>query len=158
MTRIRIFGTYNLRARQVIFVLWIVSILLAACGGSGAASPTAPTDALKGGVLATFEVTGERFKVWVTNPDTIQQLLGLQAGTSSASIPNGRILRGPGETNHNAPYSWHLDPQDIEMAEMTMELCDGAPSYVEEQVDEFVETVQRYCPWSAQLVELQDLR
>jgi len=27
-----------------------------------------------GGVLATFDVVGERFKVWVTNPETVQQL------------------------------------------------------------------------------------
>jgi Ca2+-binding RTX toxin-like protein len=28
-------------------------------------------DALRGGVLATFEVSGERFQVWVVNPQTI---------------------------------------------------------------------------------------
>jgi hypothetical protein len=95
--------------------------------------------ALRGGALATFEVGGERFRVWTTNPQTIHDLHELQQGTSTANIPNACILRGPGRARHNAPYHWHLDPQDIAMADATIELCDGLPSYVEENVDEFVE-------------------
>jgi hypothetical protein len=113
---------------------------------------------LQGGILATFDVVGEQFRVWITNPQTVQQVLDLEAGRSDANIPNGRILRGPGAGDHNAPWSWHLDPEQIEMAEMTVEVCDGTPSYVEEHLDEFVDTVERYCPWSAQLVDVQDLR
>jgi hypothetical protein len=114
------------------------------------------TNALTGGALATFEVEGERFRVWTTNPQAIHDLRELQQGTSTANIPNGRILRGPGRAKHNAPYHWHLDPQDIAMAEVAIEVCDGLPSYVEENVDEFVERVGRYCPWVARLVELRD--
>jgi len=114
------------------------------------------TNALKGGALATFEVEGERFRVWTTNPQTIHDLHELQQGTSTANIPNGRILRGPGRASHNAPYHWHLDPQDITMAEVAIEFCDALPSYVEENVEEFVGRVGRYCPWSAKLVELRD--
>lgn len=58
------------------------------------------------GVLATFDVDGEQFRVWVTNPHTIQQILELEQGKSMANIPNGRILRGPGYQDHNAPWSW----------------------------------------------------
>jgi hypothetical protein len=113
-------------------------------------------DALKGGALATFEVEVERFRVWTTNPQTIHDLHELQRGTSTANIPNGRILRGSGRARHNAPYHWHLDPQDITMAEVAIELCDALPSNVEENVEEFVERVGRYCPWAARLVELRD--
>jgi hypothetical protein len=140
--------------------LFVFCMFLLASGAIlGACQPQAiAEDELRDGVLATFEVDGEEFKVWVTNRDTLQQLFDLQAGTSSASIPNGRILRGAGKGNHNASYHWHLDPEDIEMAEMTIELCDGRPSYVEEHLDEFVDTVQRYCPWAAKLVSLEDFR
>jgi hypothetical protein len=131
-------------------------LLLAACSGSQTAAT--PTPALEGGVLATFDVAGETIHVWVTNPATIEQLVALEAGESTASIPNGRILPGPGAGNHNAPWSWHLDPEDIEMADVTIELCDGAPSYVEDNLAEFTGTVLRYCPWSAQLTALEDLR
>lgn len=109
------------------------------------------------GVLATFEASGETFRVWVTNPFTVQQILNLAAGRSTASIPNGRVLRGPGAAEHNLPWSWHLDPEQIEMAEMTIELCDGIPSYVEAQLDEWVGTIGRFCPWSARLVSVEVL-
>jgi hypothetical protein len=112
--------------------------------------------ALKGGVLATFDVSGERFRVWVTNPQTIWDLYLLQRGESTASIPNGRILRGAGRAQHNAPYGWHLDPRDIAMADFTTEVCDARPSYVEENTGEFVDKVGRYCPWSARLLELRN--
>ena len=38
------------------------------------------------------------------------------------------------------------------MAEMTTEVCDGTSSCVEEHLDEFVETVGRYCPLNARWV------
>lgn len=115
-------------------------------------------DALAGGILATFAVGDEQFRVWVTNPATIEQILALQAGTSTASIPNGVIHYGSGAGGHNAPWSWHLDPEQIEMADFTTEVCDAAPSYVEENLDEFVEVVGRYCPWGATLVTVEDYR
>lgn len=138
-------------------VLALLSLALVACA-SLAPAPAPTPSPLSGGILATFEVVGERFRVWITNPQTIEQVLALQAGESRANIPNGLIRRGPGQGDHNAPYSWHLDPEEIEMAEMTMELCDGTPSFVEENVGEFVDNVGRFCPWSAQLVEVEDHR
>ena len=113
---------------------------------------------LRGGTLATFDVDGERFRVWVTNPETIEQIFALQAGTSQASIPSGRLRQGPGRGGHNAPWHWHLDPQEIGMAEVTIELCDGRPSYVEAHRHEFIDQVGSYCPWAARLVAVLDCR
>ena len=101
-------------------------------------------------------MSGERFQVWVKNPQPIRDLYRLKKGLSTASIPNGRILRGPGRAAHNVPYGWHLDPQDISMADFKTEVCDARPSYVEENVGEFVNNVGRYCPWSARLVKLRN--
>jgi hypothetical protein len=124
------------------------------------AAPTAePTlNPLSGGILATFRVVDEEYKVWVTNPQTIQQILDLRDGKSEDTIPNGVILRGAGEGDSNAPYSWHIDPEQIEMAAFTIEVCDAEPSYVEANIDEFVDVVGRYCPWSAELVSVVDYR
>lgn len=132
-------------------------LAVAACGDDGGNGGKEPGE-LSGGILATFTAAGEEFKVWVTNPQTIDDILALRDGTSDATIPNGAIKEGPGVAGHNAPWSWHLDPQDIEMAEMTMELCDGAPGFVEEEVDYFIGTVKRYCPWDATLVDVEDYR
>ncbi len=110
---------------------------------------------LKTGALATFRVNGETLRVWTVNTKTIKDLKALKAGTSNAHIPNGRIFRGAGKGGYNKPWSWHLDPRDIQMAEVTTEACDGRPSYVEAHVAEFVDNVKRYCPWSAQLISLK---
>ena len=127
--------------------------LLIACGGS----PTVPSE-LRGGVLATFDVVGQRFKVWITNKAAIDQAVALRAGTSTSTIPVGRLRRGSGQGSHNAPYNWHMDPDDIQFASVAIEVCDGTPDYVESHSGEFVDVVKTYCPWAAKLVALQDLR
>jgi len=121
-------------------------------------SPVPTINALQGGMLATFEVNDQEFKVWVTNPQTIQQIIDVGDGKSDAKIPSGKILRGPGQADYNAPWTWHLDPQEIEMAEFTIEVCDAEPNYVEANVTEFVDVVGRYCPWTANLVSIEDYR
>jgi hypothetical protein len=48
-------------------------------------------------------------------------------------------------------------PAETMMAENTIEACDGRPSFVEEDLSYWLD-LGRYCPWSAELVELQDYR
>ncbi len=113
---------------------------------------------LAGGVLATFNVESEQFKIWITNEMTIQQVLDLRDGKSNANIPNGALRRNSGLDNHNAPWSWHVDPEEIEMAEATIEVCSGLPSFIENDIDEWVDNVGHFCPWSATLISVTDLR
>jgi hypothetical protein len=135
------------------FLIPIIAIVLASCG-----SPVAPSPDLEGGVVATFESSGVQFKVFVTNPTTIDQLIQISRGVNTGRFPAGPIRRGAGAGDHNAPFSWHLDPAETEMVEAAIEVCDGSPTYVEEHVDEFVDVVGRYCPWGARLARLEDYR
>jgi hypothetical protein len=112
--------------------------------------------ALTGGVLATFDVLGEKCSIFITNEETIAQVLALERGESTASIPSGRLLRGA--VPYNQPWSWHIDSEDIHMAEVTIEVCDGKPSMVEADLDYWVDTVRRFCPWSATLAAVEDYR
>lgn len=136
--------------------LALVTTSLAACGGGD--DPTDPDNPLAGGILATFTVEGETFRVWTDNVIAISDILALQAGIGQATIPNSTLHRGPGIGDHNAPYSWHMDPTDLEMAELTIEVCSAVPSFVEANVDEWVDVVGRYCPWSAVLEGVEDFR
>jgi len=111
---------------------------------------------LSGGVLATFDVVGEQYSIFITNKETIDQVFSLQRGESQANIPSGRLIRG--SVAYNRPWSWHIDSEDIHMAEMTIELCDGTPSLVEADLDYWLDTVQRFCPWGAKLIQIQDFR
>ena len=115
-----------------------------------------PKLSLSGGILVTFGVSGERYRVFVTDADTVRDVFAVESGESQATIPSGRLVRGA--VDYNRPWSWHIDPQDIVMAEITMELCDGLPSHVEEDVDYWVDTVGRFCPWSARIVKIEDFR
>lgn len=135
------------RRLALAFILIFSALFLLSCS-----SPESPE--LEGGILVTFDVQGERYKIFITNEETIDQVYALQAGESNASIPSGKLLRG--QVSYNKPWSWHIDSEDIEMAEFTIELCDGLPSHVEENLDYWVDTVGRFCPWSAELVSIKD--
>jgi hypothetical protein len=131
-------------------LLAVVALLVVAGCGDGnvgesgsVASPTVPSDAP---VIVTFEVNeGDRFMVLLTEPDDIDGALRLLAGEDAPDIPNGRIVR---ETGVNEGWSWSLDPADFEFADVTIEVCDGAPADVESGAL----TGDRYCPWSARVV------
>jgi len=123
--------------------------LLAACP-----SPGGPD--LEDGILATFDVNGERYSIFITNPQTIDQVIALSHGQSEATIPSGRVRKG--RVSYNRPWSWHIDSQEIAMAEVTIELCDGTPSYLESHLDDWINTVGHFCPWSARLISVRDYR
>jgi hypothetical protein len=126
-----------------------IALLFVSC-----AIPTEPV--FKDGVLVTFDVNGERYSIFITNPETIEQVIALWNRQSSATIPSGRVVKGG--VPYNEPWSWHIDSEDITMAENTIELCDGVPSYVEAHLDEWIADVGYFCPWSAELVALEDYR
>lgn len=140
----------------VIAALLAAAVVGAACGGP--TSPSDPGRSLAGGVLATFAVGSDQFKVWITNPAAIDRVMALSRGEGGGSIPNGKLVRGPGRASHNAPYSWHLDPVDIQIVEFTIELCDGNPQYVEANVPEYADRIGRYCPWGARLISVNEYR
>jgi hypothetical protein len=102
--------------------------------------------------VVTIEVVGaERYKVRLTEPADIQGARELLAGQEVPQIPNGRIVRG--DVDVNAGYSWHIDPDDFEWADVTAEVCDGLPSYVEDGTL----SGDRFCPWGALVVAVEDL-
>ena len=118
-------------------VALLAPTILAACGAGASNDPNAP-------VIVTFEVVDERYKVLLTQAADIQTARQLLDGADVPSIPNGRIVH---ETGVNEGYSWSIDPDDIEFADVTVEECDGLPSDVETGV-----TGDRYCPWAATVI------
>jgi hypothetical protein len=136
-----------------------VGLLATACGGdeggsgSGGAGGGSACDPPSDGLWATFDVVGETFSSAITNAAGIQQAIDLWHGDSSASIPNGELRCDA--VPYNCSWSFHQDPKTIQFAEITTEVCDGKPSYVEDHCASFG---TNYCPWSAMLVDLRDCR
>jgi hypothetical protein len=100
-------------------------------------------------VIVTFRVAGrEEFKALVTDAANVVIVRDLLAGREGPGIPNGRIVY---QTGVNAGYHWSMDPDDLEFADMTTEVCDGLPSDVEKHAI----TSDRYCPWSAKVIAVE---
>jgi hypothetical protein len=116
---------------------------------SPTASPTATPRQSPEGAIVTFQVVDEQFRMLVTDPEQIEHVRELLEGKEEGMIPNAVIVRG--ETGVNEGWSWSLDPGTLEFADMTMEVCDGLPSHIE---DGTLQT-ERYCPWAAEVVDVQ---
>lgn len=144
-------AAYSIRsaffARSAASTVLAFLILVISCS-----SPTYP--GLEDGVLATFDVAGERYSIFITNPETIDQVYALKNGQSTAYIPNGLVVKG--EVSYNKPWSWHIDSEHISMAEITAEINDGRPSFVENDLDSWAG--RYFGPWDARLVSVKDYR
>ncbi len=122
-------------------------LLLAASLITGCADLTAPVD----GAVYRVAAEGESFHVLLTDPAVIAEVEARLAAGTWEGIVNGELARGDG--GFNAPWSWHLVPETVVIAESTIELCDGRPSMVEDDLDYWVDTVERFCPWGGEVVE-----
>ena len=98
--------------------------------------------------IATIQVVGETYKIELATPELVAHAEALLAGEDVAGIPLGRVVRD--DPGVNAPWSWHIDPATLEWAEVTIEVCDGLPSYVEDGTV----TSPDYCPWSAKVIAI----
>jgi hypothetical protein len=138
-------------SRNGLKALSCIALVLAFVVG-GCKSPSGPEHEF--GVLATFEVAdspNERFTILITNEETIRQLKALRRGQSDAGIPNGLVVRGA--VSYNKPWSWHIDSEDIQMAESTIEINDGLPSFVEAELDAWAG--RYYGPWIVRLISME---
>lgn len=118
-----------------------VALLLSGCA---TADPAVPS-------VATFEVEGQEFKIELDTAELVQNAQDLLDGKEAPSIPVGNIMRD--DPSINEPWSWHIDPASVEFADMTTEVCDGLPEYVEDGTL----TSDIYCPWGAKIVSLEPL-
>ena len=69
-----------------------------------------------------------------------------------ADVEEYRIRLTDPADDVNVGYTWHMDPQSVEFADMTVEVCDGLPSDVEKGII----TSDRYCPWSAEVLAIDE--
>jgi hypothetical protein len=137
------------RWRRLVLVASVGLLGTVGCAGGDGTSSAEPTVSPDAPAVVTFELNeGERFRVLLTERADLDIARRLLAGEDGPDIPNGRIVR---ETGVNEGWSWSLDPEDFEFADVTIEVCDGTPADVES--GEL--TSDRYCPWSARVVAVE---
>jgi hypothetical protein len=125
----------------------LVTSLLGGCSES--------ESSLCGGIVVTFGVETERYNVFITNEQAIEDVFAVDRGGSDATIPDGRLNRGA--VCYNLPWEWHVDPEDIRMV-VGYTGCDGLPSQVQDDLDYWVDTVGRFCPANATILHIEDYR
>lgn len=133
-----------LKLVPVLVVALIPALIVAACGGSSS-SPSEPR--VEGAVFRVRACGEESFRILVNDPAVIAEAERLVAA-GEPKIVVGRVEAGDG--GFNAPWSWHLAPATVGFAEVTIELCDGCPSFLEAHPADWLG--RDFCPWSAQVV------
>ena len=121
--------------------LAVATLALSACAGQATAVPS----------VATFDVEGQTFKIELVTPELVQHAKDLMAGEEVPAIPVGNIVRD--DPSVNEPWSWHIDPDSLEFADFTTEVCDGLPEYVEDGTL----TSDIYCPWLSTVIAVEPL-
>lgn len=100
----------------------------------------------------TFNIVGETLRVYMSNPQSVRDAIDNFYGLNNKNIPNGVLVDDrPGKSPYDRQWSWHLAPESIVMAEAMIELCDGKPSDVERDLDYWLRSVRRFCPWLARV-------
>ena len=103
------------------------------------------------GALFRVTVSGESFSVSILDEAVISEAERRMREQDGAGIVIGTLVRGDG--GFNMPWSWHILPNTVQVADFTIALCDGRPSMVEADLDYWVDTVKQFCPWGGRLVE-----
>jgi len=98
------------------------------------------------GEYFTVSVANEDFIIFVTDSQTIQDAKDNYYGKNELFVI-GDLAEGDG--GFNQPWSWHLNPDSVRMAENAMEVCDGLPSDVENDLDYWLNTVKIFCPYDS---------
>ena len=131
----------------------LLVILSAALSTSGTAAQSTAGGELEP-VIVTFETAdGSTFRTVLAEPADIATAREALAGDGNAGIPTGALAYGDGGIN--APHNWHMEGTTL--AEVTIELCDGTATMVDEDVTYWVETVGQFCPWSATVIAVEPL-
>ena len=145
-------------SRAALAAALTIPALAVACDDSA----TEPGDDLPAaGAIVTFAFAGnpaDTLRVHVLDPATIAAARAYVTTKTGAAFPIGPIRRGAGV---DARYPFHFVADSVRLAEVAMELCDGAPMRTAAAVDSFFVLTGRptaqsttYCPWGAYPVDV----
>lgn len=144
----------------------LLPLALAACARQNPAAACAEqnTAVTREEAVVVFAFNGnarDTLRVLVRNRETIAAAQQFIRACEGAHIPIGPIARGAGPADPRYPF--HFLPDSVRLAEITIELCDGAPMRTPAEVNAFFEgatgdanaPTAPYCPWSAYPVRVE---
>jgi hypothetical protein len=123
-------------------------VLVASCGSDSSDGPPLPAEH-KFLFGMRFDSTGAQDVIAVTSkPEVLSKARQeLEKPVSQRALfISGALDRG---NSGNRNWNWHFKLNEWDLVEGSVEVCDGRPSYVEQNIDYWVDTVQRFCPWAS---------
>ena len=123
-----------------------IGILLGACDSTS----ESPSQQLRYFKFVHTETSGT-FVAATSDPDVLEIL---EAQLNKSPEARNRFIAGPiarGDAGYNEGHPWHFVEGEWSLVKTAVEVCDGAPSYVDSHVDYFVDEVGQYCPWSSRV-------
>jgi len=99
--------------------------------------------------MYVIKVGDQEFNLEINDPDT-RKLADRYFESQEHINVYGPLIAGDG--GFNTDYSWHIDPDQVGFSDVNRELCDAEPSFVEEELEYWLDTVGEYCPWNIQVV------
>ena len=135
--------------------LMAVILLVGACKDKNE-TPDCQLDIADGTRFYEFAHRGSDYTFYAWTSDTaviahVEAQLALPEDDRNQHI-NGRIVALPEGCDWNMDWSWYFAPNDWDMAELSIELCDGNPQYVEDHLQDYLD-IDRYCPWSSYVLK-----
>jgi hypothetical protein len=141
--------------------LSILAGLLVTLGIAACSDPTAS----QRGAIVSFAFDGypvDTLRAYVTREGTIALVEEVLAGARPTMMPIGPIRRGSG---FDPRYPFHFIPDSLDLAEVAIELCDGAPMHTLAEVDAFIagstgspgSATATWCPWGGYPIRLERL-
>lgn len=92
---------------------------------------------------------GEIFRILLQDSTQIRAAEALLA-TGERHIVAGSLRAGDG--GFNAPWSWHMDPASVAFPDVAAEVCDGCPSFVQNDLSHWLQLGGCFAPWSAEVI------
>lgn len=131
---------------KIALLVFCIGLLYPACRDKAA-------DNQEKEVVFEFETTGnEHFVARTSDPVVIEnarEQLSQPEDKRNLFI-SGKIARG---REQNTRWNWHFVPDKWDLVETSIEVCDGRPSFVEQNLDYWVDEVGRFCPWSSRVLK-----
>ena len=129
---------------KISLILLAVLVTLSACDSNSMDPDPEPTAS-----TYTIQVIDETFRVQI-NDSTMAAEAERMLSTGDIRNIDGPLRAGNGD--FNAPYPWHLDPDSITFSDATIEVCDGRPSMIEDDLEYWLNSVKAYCPWGVKVI------
>eukprot|EP00931_Biecheleriopsis_adriatica_P009286 TRINITY_DN110369_c0_g1_i1.p1 TRINITY_DN110369_c0_g1~~TRINITY_DN110369_c0_g1_i1.p1 ORF type:complete len:339 (+),score=36.86 TRINITY_DN110369_c0_g1_i1:141-1157(+) len=115
------------------------------------------------GALVTLSISSElddamySTRLWVADDEFIDQAIVLSSDISQRRMVPlfTEVVEG---TDCDVQWSWHVNPSGAFWVDLSTEVCDATPQYIEDHKEDWIRSPGAWCPWGIKFVNVTDNR